>query len=267
MLTLVLPAARPILRTRGGGFAMSDALDDLTRGSRRRAAGHRRRAARCRARRLTEQIEHGRPARGAPAAGHRAGVQRGAAALSRHRAQGVDVTGAGRCPRRRPAPRGPGRRASNGWMLAPTGPSRVRAACRDDLRALHDQISESYFAPGRDLLGPAWRGWPRCCRRTVAGRFAEKFLPPDPGARAAEMSSRRRRATCAERCRCATWPSSLASRPGALYGPSCGPFRRNGSARWAAELFRRHEYGAVAELAGGVTREALRRRRRGRDRP
>ncbi len=167
------------------------------------------------------------------------------------------MTGAGPLPAAQARARGRQVARIERLMLAPTGSLEgLDGVPADDLRALHDQISESYFAPGRDLLARV-AGLAKVLPATVAGRFAEKFLPPTQGARAAEMlEPAKARDLCGKVSVRYLAELSLALDP-ARSRPILRAIPPQRVGEVAAELFRRHEYGAVAELAGGVTREAL----------
>jgi hypothetical protein len=125
-----------------------------------------------------------------------------------------------------------------------------------DLRALHDQISESYFAAGREGFSKVV-GLSRVLPTSVAGKLAERFLPPVFGARTAELL---------EPAKAADLVTKISVRYLADLSIALDPTRARPVVRAippsrvgevAAELFRRHEYVAMAEFAGTVTPQAL----------
>jgi hypothetical protein len=125
-----------------------------------------------------------------------------------------------------------------------------------DLRALHDQISESYFAAGREGFAKV-AALSRVLPSAVAGRLAERFLPPVFGARTAELL---------DPAKAADLVSTISVRYLADLSVALDPTRSRPVVRAlparrvaevAAELFRRGEYLAMAEFAGTVTADAL----------
>lgn len=125
-----------------------------------------------------------------------------------------------------------------------------------DLRALHDQIGEVYFAEGREQFARV-AGLSKVLPGAVAGKLAERFLPPQLGARSAEMLEPAKAKDLVNKVSVRYLADlSLALDPArskpvvqAIPAPRVGEV--------AAELFRRKEYAAMAEFAGTVTLEAL----------
>lgn len=126
----------------------------------------------------------------------------------------------------------------------------------DDLRTLHDAISSAIFAEHEQRFARI-AGLSKAIPASVAGKLAERFLPPTLGARCAELlepaKARDLVGTVSMRY--------LADLTLALNPTRSGPVVRAIPARHIApvakELFARGEYAAMAEFAGTVTREAL----------
>jgi hypothetical protein len=126
----------------------------------------------------------------------------------------------------------------------------------DDLRTLHDLIGETYFAEGRAVFARV-AGLSKVLPGVVAGKLAERFLPPHFAARTAEML---------EPARARDLVSKVSVPYLAELSLSLDPTRSRPVVRAipparvgevATELFRRGEYAAMAELAGTVTLDAL----------
>ncbi len=126
----------------------------------------------------------------------------------------------------------------------------------DDLRTLHDLIGETYFAEGRAVFARV-AGLSKVLPGVVAGKLAERFLPPHFAARTAEML---------EPARARDLVTKVSVRYLAELSLSLDPTRSRPVVRAvpparvgevATELFRRGEYAALAELASTVTVDAL----------
>lgn len=127
----------------------------------------------------------------------------------------------------------------------------------NDLRILHDQISESYFAEGRGQFARV-ASLSKALPGSVAGKLAERFLPPQLAAQVAVLLEP---AKARELVNTVSVPYladlSLALDP-ARSTPVVQAIPADRVGEIAVELFRRSEYAAVAEFAGTVTLEALR---------
>ncbi|WP_375476888.1 hypothetical protein [uncultured Jatrophihabitans sp.] len=127
----------------------------------------------------------------------------------------------------------------------------------DDLRTLHDQVSEYYFAAGRDHFARV-AGLSNLLPATLVGRLAERFLPPHLGARAAEQLEPAKARDLVHRVSL-RYLADLAlaldpSRAGAVIA-ALPPAR---VAEVARELFGRGEHAAAAELAASVSGAGMR---------
>jgi hypothetical protein len=126
----------------------------------------------------------------------------------------------------------------------------------DDVRALHDLISESYFAAGREQFSRV-AGLSRTLPSAVAGKLAERFLPPVFGARTAEMLEPDKAADLVTRLSIRYLADlSLALDP-TRSRPVVRAIPASRVGEVAAELFRRREHVAMAEFAATVTPQAL----------
>lgn len=125
-----------------------------------------------------------------------------------------------------------------------------------DLRALHDLISEAYFGPGRDQFARV-AGLSKVLPGAIAGRLAERFLPAQLAARAAELLDPTRARDLVGHVSIG-YLADLAvaldpTRSKAVL--AAAPPER--VAEVAAEMFRRGEYEAMAELASAVPIDGL----------
>jgi hypothetical protein len=126
----------------------------------------------------------------------------------------------------------------------------------NDLRTLHDQINESYFAEGREQFARI-AALSKVLPGSVAGKLAERFLPPQLGARTAEQLEPARARDLVSKVSLRYLADlSLALDP-ARSRPVLQAIAPERVAEVAAELFGRQEYAAVSELAGSVTPAAL----------
>ncbi len=138
-------------------------------------------------------------------------------------------------------------------------PSQVRGL--DDvpepqLRHLHDQISEAYFGPGRDQFARV-AGLSKVLPGSIAGKLAERFLPPQLAARAAELLEPARARDLVGRVSVGYLADLAVALDPTRSRPVMAAVPPERIAEVAAEMFRRGEYEAMAELAGAVPAKGL----------
>ncbi len=132
----------------------------------------------------------------------------------------------------------------------------LRGLPADELRTLHDQVVEALFAANREKFARV-ASLARFLPGAVAGKLAEHYLPAGLAARCAELLEPERarglvgHVSVPYLADLALHLDPTRSRPvvQAIPAERVGPV--------AAELFRRREFGAMAEFAGTVTYEAL----------
>ena len=194
--------------------------------------------------------DRGRPA-ASPArrrAGDREGAQGRAPAGACHRAQGADVSA---------------RRAGSPQLARIARLVHTDIADLDDLagiddtdlRTLHDQIAESYFGAGRESFARV-AGLSKALPGAVAGKLAQRFLPPHLAAQVAVLLEPAKARELVSKVSLPYLADLSLSLDPTRATPilQAVPAERIGEV--AAELFRRGDYAAVAEFAGSVTRAA-----------
>jgi hypothetical protein len=124
------------------------------------------------------------------------------------------------------------------------------------LRELHDQISEAYFGPGRDQFARV-AGLSKVLPGAIAGKLAERFLPPQLAARAAEMLEPARARDLVGRVSVGYLADLAVALDPTRSEPVMAVVPPDRVAEVAAEMFLRGEYEAMAELAGAVSAEGL----------
>ena len=124
------------------------------------------------------------------------------------------------------------------------------------LRHLHDQISEAYFGPGRDQFARV-AGLSRVLPGSIAGKLAERFLPPQLAARAAELLEPARARDLVGRVSVGYLADLAVALDPTRSRPVMAAVPPKRIAEVAAEMFRRGEYEAMAELAGAVPAKGL----------
>ncbi|MDQ2796455.1 MAG: hypothetical protein M3Y06_04740, partial [Actinomycetota bacterium] len=126
----------------------------------------------------------------------------------------------------------------------------------DDLRTLHDLIGRTLFADGHQRFARV-AGLSKMLPGTVAGKLAERFLPPTLAARVAELlepAKARELVTKVSVGYLADLALALDPTQSKPVVQAIPPARIGEVAR---ELFDRREYATMAEFAGTVTLEAL----------
>ncbi|MGI8679963.1 MAG: hypothetical protein ACR2LX_15030 [Jatrophihabitans sp.] len=126
----------------------------------------------------------------------------------------------------------------------------------DELRALHDLIGRALFADGQQRFARV-AGLSKMLPGRVAGKLAEKFLPPALAARVAELlepAKARELVTKVSVGYLADLSLALDPTRSKPVVQAIPPARIGEVAR---ELFARREYATMAEFAGTVTLEAL----------
>ena len=126
----------------------------------------------------------------------------------------------------------------------------------DDLRRLHDQIGETYFAEGRPVFARV-AGLSKVLPAVVAGKLAERFLPPHFAARTAELLEPPRARDLVSKVSVPYLAELSLSLDPTRSRPVVRALPPGRVGEVATELFRRREYAAMAELVGTVSPEAL----------
>ena len=126
----------------------------------------------------------------------------------------------------------------------------------DDLRRLHDQIGETYFAEGRPVFARV-AGLSKVLPAVVAGKLAERFLPPHFAARTAELLDPPRARDLVSKVSVPYLAELSLSLDPTRSRPVVRALPPGRVGEVATELFRRREYAAMAELVGTVSPEAL----------
>jgi hypothetical protein len=140
--------------------------------------------------------------------------------------------------------------------LAPSEIHGLEGVPDADLRAFHDQISETLFGDAQQRFARV-AGLSRTIPGPLAGVLAEKFLPPVMAARTAEMLEPAKardligRVSIGYLAEIALALDPVRSRPVVQQLPP------EPIGKVARELFGRKEYAAMAEFVGTVTLEAL----------
>lgn len=126
-----------------------------------------------------------------------------------------------------------------------------------DLRTLHDQIAESYFGAGRESFARV-AGLSKALPGAVAGKLAQRFLPPHLAAQVAVLLEPAKARELVSKVSLPYLADLSLSLDPTRARPilQAVPAERIGEV--AAELFRRGDYAAVAEFAGSVTPAGLR---------
>ncbi len=124
------------------------------------------------------------------------------------------------------------------------------------LRELHDMISEAYFGPGRDRFARV-AGLAKVLPAALAGKLAERFLPPQLAARAAEQLDPARAHDLVERVSIGYLADLAVELDPTRSKPVIQAIPADRVADVAAEIFRRGEYAAAAEIAGAVRLDGL----------
>jgi hypothetical protein len=124
------------------------------------------------------------------------------------------------------------------------------------LRELHDQISEAYFGPGRDQFARV-AGLSKVLPGAIAGKLAERFLPPQLAARAAELLEPARARDLVGRVSVGYLADLAVALDPTRSRPVMAVVPPERVAQVAAEMFHRGEYEAMAELSGAVTLAGL----------
>ncbi len=120
------------------------------------------------------------------------------------------------------------------------------------LRELHDQISEAYFGPGREQFARV-AGLSKVVPGAIAGKLAERFLPAQLAARAAELLEPARAGDLVGRVSVGYLADLAVALDPTRSRPVLAAVAPDRVAEVAAEMFHRGEYEAMAELAGAVT--------------
>jgi hypothetical protein len=125
-----------------------------------------------------------------------------------------------------------------------------------DLRALHDLISESIFARYRRHFARV-AGLSQVLPGPLAAKLAERFLPPPLAARVAELLEPGRARELITRLSLDYLAEVAVNLSPSRARPVLAVIPPERVARITRILFGRREYLAVAEFAGAVTRESL----------
>ncbi|WP_375491767.1 hypothetical protein [uncultured Jatrophihabitans sp.] len=126
----------------------------------------------------------------------------------------------------------------------------------DDLRALHDQIAELYFSAGRESFARV-AGLSKALPGSVAGKLAERFLPPHLAAQVAVMLDPGKARELVNKVSLPYLAELSLSLDPSRSQPVVQAIPAARIGEIAAELYRRGEYAAMAEFAATVTRDAL----------
>lgn len=126
-----------------------------------------------------------------------------------------------------------------------------------DLRALHDQIADSYFAAGRASFARV-AGLSKALPTVVAGKLAQRFLPPHLAAQVTVMLEPAKARDLVDKVSVPYLAELSLSLDPTRSKPVVQAIPARRIAEVSAELFRRNEHAAVAEFAGSVTLDGLR---------
>jgi hypothetical protein len=126
----------------------------------------------------------------------------------------------------------------------------------EQLRVLHDRIGELIFA-GHQQRFARIAGLSKVIPGPLAGKLAERFLPPALAARVAEHLEPARARDLVTRVRVDYLADLTMSLDPTRSRPVVQAIPPHNVAQVARELFDRREYAAMAEFAGTVTLEAL----------
>lgn len=128
--------------------------------------------------------------------------------------------------------------------------------CDDDLRAFHDQIGLTLFADGQHRFARV-ANLSKMLPGAVAGKLAERFLPPTLAARVAELLEPAKARELVTKVSVAYLADLALVLDPTRSKPVVQAIPADRVAEVARELFDRKEYGAMAEFAGTVTLDAL----------
>ena len=126
----------------------------------------------------------------------------------------------------------------------------------DDLRLLHDQISHAMYADGHARFAGV-AALSKSIPGPVAGRLAERFLPPVLAARVSELLDPARARDLVGRVRIGYLADIAVALDPVRSRPVVQVLPADRIAEVAAEMFARREYAVMAEFVSTVTREAL----------
>jgi hypothetical protein len=126
----------------------------------------------------------------------------------------------------------------------------------DDLRVLHDQIGQTLFADGQHRFARV-AALSKMLPGAMAGKLAERFLPPTLAARVAELLEPAKARELVTKVSVGYLADLALVLDPTRSKPVVQAIPADRVAAVARELFDRKEYGAMAEFAGTVTLESL----------